>query len=216
MKRRPNLFLTFAAPLAMGALLLTGCNSDPAVESEVEEIAAPRPPAAEARTSSGEGGGLLTRMGLVEEPEPEPVVIPAGTRVRVRTTSTLSTRSNQAGESFIAHIAEPVMVDGRTIFPEGARVVGVVSLADRSGRVKGVARLGAKLSEIETTNGDEVAVDTKSYVVVADKTHGKDATKIGIGAGVGTGAVLATRGDPAVIPAESVIWFELASPVTVR
>ncbi|MCB9386147.1 MAG: hypothetical protein H6509_16170 [Bryobacterales bacterium] len=101
--------------------------------------------------------------------------------------------------------------------------------------MKGVARIGAQLTEI-----DGNAVATKSYVVVADKTYGKDATKIGIGAGVGaaigaiagggsgaakgagvgagggTGAVLATRGDPAVIPAESIIWFELESPLTVE
>jgi hypothetical protein len=171
-------------------------------------------------------------MGLKE---PEPVVVPAGTRIRVRTTSTLSTKSNNSGESFVATVAEPVTIDGRTVFAEGARAQGVVSLVDKSGRVKGLARIGAQLTEIE-----DVAVNTKSYVVVADKTYGKDATKIGVGAGVGaaigalagggggaakgagagagagTGAVLATRGDPAVIPAESLIWFELESPVTVR
>lgn len=225
---------TVLAPLALGALLLTGCNSEAITATEGDEIAAPRPHAGAAE------GGLLTRMGLKGKPEPEPVVIPAGTRIRVRTTATLSTKSNEAGESFVANVAEAVSIDGRVVFPEGARAMGAVSLADRSGRVKGVARLGAKLTEIEAANGEEVAVDTKSYVVVADKTYGKDATKIGIGAGVGaaigaiagggggaakgagvgagggTGAVLATRGDPAVIPAESLIWFELESPVTVR
>lgn len=227
--------LLVVALLALGALLLNGCNSESAAANEGDEIAAPQPPGSEENEA-----GLLARMGLADEPTPEPVVVPAGTRIRVRTTSTLSTKSNQTGESFVANIAEPVTVDGRTVFPEGARVMGVVSLADRSGRVKGRARLGAKITEVEAANGDEISVDTKSYVVVADKTYTKDATKIGIGAGVGaaigaiagggggaakgagvgagggTGAVLATRGDPAVIPAESLIWFELASPVTVR
>ena len=227
MKRR-NIFFTIAAPIAMGAFLLSGCNSDQAAANEGDEIAAPQPPDAE----PGEGG-FLSRLGFADDPDP--VVIPAGTRIRVRTTTTLSTKSNDTGETFAGSIAEAVTVDGRTVFPQGAPVLGVVSLADRSGRVKGVARLGAKITEI-----DDVAVDTKSYVVVADKTYGKDATKIGIGAGVGaaigaiagggsgaakgagvgagggTGAVLATRGDPAVIPAESLIWFELESPVTVN
>ncbi len=226
--RRPNPFLTIAAPLlalGLGALLLTACG--PAA-TEADEIAAPQPSGAET-----ENGGFLSRLGFTEAPAP--VALPAGTRIRVRTTTTLSTKSNEAGETFAASIAEPVEADGRIVFAKGARVLGVVSLADRSGRVKGVARLGAKVTEI----GD-IPVETKSYVVAANKTYGKDATKIGVGAGVGaaigaiagggggaakgagvgagagTGAVLATRGDPAVIPAESLIWFELESPVTVQ
>jgi hypothetical protein len=218
--------LTMAAAVMLTGLLMGGCNSEDAAANG-EEISAPQPGA-----ETPDEPGLLTRMGLKE---PEPVVVPAGTRIRVRTTSTLSTKSNNSGESFVATVAEPVTIDGRTVFAEGARAQGVVSLVDKSGRVKGLARIGAQLTEIE-----DVAVNTKSYVVVADKTYGKDATKIGVGAGVGaaigalagggggaakgagagagagTGAVLATRGDPAVIPAESLIWFELESPVTVR
>ena len=51
---------------------------------------------------------------------------------------------------------------------------------------------------------------------------GRDATSspaaIGAGAGgaAGTGVVLATRGKPAVVAAESVITFRLNAPVTVE
>ncbi|MCB9386183.1 MAG: hypothetical protein H6509_16355 [Bryobacterales bacterium] len=224
--RRSKLNLTFfAAPILLAALL-AGCASNGST-AEADEISAPQP----GETANG-GGGFLSKVGLAKA---EPVVIPAGTRIRVRTTSTLSTKSNTSGESFVATIAEPVTVNGKTVFDTGDRAMGVVSFAEKSGRVKGVARIGAQLTEI-----DGNAVATKSYVVVADKTYGKDATKIGIGAGVGaaigaiagggsgaakgagvgagggTGAVLATRGDPAVIPAESIIWFELESPLTVE
>jgi hypothetical protein len=85
-----------------------------------------------------------------------------------------------------------------------------------------------------------VAIQTSSSGAQAKQTHGEDAKKIGIGAGIGaaigaiagggggaakgaaagagagTGAVLATHGDAAVIPAESVLRFELAEPVTVN
>ena len=37
----------------------------------------------------------------------------------------------------------------------------------------------------------------------------------GAGAGAGTGAVLVTRGDAAALPAESILQFELQSPLTV-
>ena len=199
--------------------------------SEGDEIAAPQPPGEASASGEGEkDSGFLARLSPSKD-----VTVPVGTRIRVRTTSTLSTKSNTNGETFVATVAEPVVIDGRTVFAEGDRVMGVVAFAEKSGRVKGLARLGVKLTEI-----DGHAVDTSSYVVVADKTYTKDATKIGIGAGVGaaigaiagggsgaakgagvgagggTGAVLATRGDPAVIPAESLIAVELESPVTVE
>jgi hypothetical protein len=37
----------------------------------------------------------------------------------------------------------------------------------------------------------------------------------GAGGGAGTGLVLATRGDPAVIPGESQLTFRLQGPITV-
>jgi hypothetical protein len=229
MKRGRKGWALLAIPVAFAAVLWSGCSSEQAAADE-DEIVAPESQV----KGEEEGSGVLSKLGLAK-PEPKPVVVPAGTRIQVRTTSTLSTKSNTAGESFVATVAEPVSVDGKTVFPAGARAVGVLSSVDKGGRIKGVASLGAQLTEIE-----DVAVDTKSYVAVAKKTHGKDATKIGIGAGVGaaigaiagggdgaakgagagagagTGAVLATRGDPAVIPAESLIWFELQSAVTVQ
>jgi hypothetical protein len=44
-----------------------------------------------------------------------------------------------------------------------------------------------------------------------------DGAAIGAGAGAaaGTGTAMMTRGDPAVIPAESVLTFKLSAPVTV-
>ena len=46
---------------------------------------------------------------------------------------------------------------------------------------------------------------------------GKKGAGIGAatGAGAGTGVVLATRGDPAVYPSETVITFKLRAPITV-
>ena len=42
------------------------------------------------------------------------------------------------------------------------------------------------------------------------------AVAAGIGAGAGTGVVLGTRGEPAVIPAETVIAFTLSESITVE
>ena len=105
--------------------------------------------------------------------------------------------------------------------PKGATVYGKVVNADPGGRVKGVASLTVRLTELQTAGGDRVAINTDTYGVRAKTTKKKDATKVGIatgvgaaigaiagggdgaakgagiGAGAGAGAVLATRGDPA-------------------
>ncbi len=157
----------------------------------------------------------------------------------VRTTSTLSTKTNAAGETFAASLEQPLVIDGVTVAEKGARVTGRVASADPGGRVKGVAQIGVALDEI-TINGQNYPVVSGIHVQSAPKTVKKDAKKVGIaagigagigaiagggdgalkgagvGAGAGTGAVLATRGDAAVIPAETVLTFSLAEPITVQ
>ena len=163
--------------------------------------------------------------------------MPAGQEIAVRTAHTISTRTTQAGEAFVGTLAEDVVVRGTTVVPAGSRVTGRVVFAERSGRVKGVARMGVQLAEMQLADGTTVPVSTTSHVVEAKKTYGKDAQKVGVGAGVGaligavsgggsgaakgagvgagagTGAVLATRGDAAEIRAESLLRFQLEQDV---
>jgi hypothetical protein len=117
----------------------------------------------------------------------------------------------------------------------------VIADSDPGGRVKGRARIGVRLTGIEISSGANASkeIATNTVWFEARATKGKDAAKIGIGAGVGaligglvgggkgaaigagagggagTGVVLATRGDPAVISAESLLTFALAAPLTV-
>ncbi len=167
------------------------------------------------------------------------MVIAAGTSLTVRTTSTLSTKSAAAGESFMATLEEPLRVGDRVVAPKGATVEGTVVNSDDGGRVKGRAVISVRLSSLEA-GGRNIAIDTNAITRQARATKAKDATKVGIGAGIGaaigaiagggkgaaigaatgagagTGVVLATKGEPAVIPSESVLIFELKSPVTVQ
>ncbi|HWQ56869.1 MAG TPA: hypothetical protein VN442_24490 [Bryobacteraceae bacterium] len=158
--------------------------------------------------------------------------------MRVRTTSTISTKTAETGAAFTGSLAEPLMSGDTVIAPKGALVHGRVAEADTGGRVSGRARLVVRLTSLEV-DGKNVALATDEIAREAESTKKKDATKVGIGAGIGaaigaiagggkgaaigaaagggagTGAVLATRGDAAVIPAETVLTFTLRSPVTV-
>lgn len=170
---------------------------------------------------------------------PQPVVLPEGTQLRVRVIPTLSTETLKGGETFDATLAEPLEIGGRVIAPRGASATGKVVEADSGGRVRGVAHLSLQLTSL-TVNGKTVAIVTDTVTQEARTTKSKDAAKVGIGSGVGaaigaiagggkgaaigaaaggaagTGLVLATRGEPAVVPSETVLSFSLKAPVQIQ
>ncbi len=197
-------------------------------------------PAGNAATSSGTSGwGDQTRPAQPAPPVAKTYTLPAGAALRVRTTSTMSTKSLESGAPFAGSLAEALEVDGKVIAERGANVTGTVLNSDPGGRVKGRAMLQVAVTRVQLVNGEMANVDTTAYEQLAKASTKKDAAKIaigsgvgaaigaiagggkgaaigaGVGAGAGTGTVLATRGDPAVIPAESVLTFTTQGPVSV-
>lgn len=207
---------------------LAGCSqapSDPAKEAkEAKAVAEPKPAPPEP-----------------EKPKPvlRTVTIPAGTMISVRTATEASTQSSRAGEMIEASLDSPLKAGGVVVAPRGASAGLLVTKSDPGGRVKGRASIGVRLGSLQIA-GQARQVSTNIYVREAPGTKKKDATKVGIasgvgaaigaiagggkgaaigagaGAGAGTGVVLATRGAPAVIPAESVVQFRLQQPVTLQ
>ena len=172
-------------------------------------------------------------------PQPRTVTLPAGTNLAIRLGETLSTDKNYAGDTFRATLDSPVIVDGFVIAEKGSKVLGKVVDAQKAGRVKGVAQLQLAVTEINTTDGQRIRVQTGTWDKQGPKSTGQDAAKIGagavlgtvigaiagggkgaaIGAGAGgaagTGAVLATRGKDAKLPVETRLTFRLQEPVRV-
>jgi hypothetical protein len=175
----------------------------------------------------------------VERLKPQEFTLPAGTVVPVRTTSELSTAKLANGSAFDALLERDLTSGGTVLAKAGTRVTGFVVSSDPGGRVKGTASLSVGVRSVVGAKGQVIALTTDSYAVDAASTKKKDAVRTGvatgigaiiggiagggsgaaIGAGVGAGAGVgvnaATRGEPAVIPAEELIEFKLTSPVTV-
>lgn len=174
-------------------------------------------------------------------PPPERIhlaTLPAGTLLRVRTTSTVSTRSNRAGETFRASLEDSLITNGLVVAPRGSDVTVEITDSNKGGRIKGRAHIALRLLDINSAGLHHIRTNTLWYQ--ARGTKRKDFAKIGagsgfgagigaiagggigaaIGAGAGAGAggivVLATRGDPAVVPSESVLQFRLREPLTVE
>ncbi len=211
--------------LSLAAILVqAGCSTD----SAANEIPA----------GPGQTTGARAATTRRADPAPSTVVLPEGTVLVVRTTSTLSTKTQQSGQRFSASLEQPLLVAGHEIAPKGANVEGAIVDADDGGRVKGVASLTVGLTGLEI-NGKSVDISTNSLTREAATSKRKDATEIAVGTGVGavigaitgggkgaaigaaagggagTGVVLATHGNPAEIASESVLTFKLRAPVTV-
>lgn len=167
-------------------------------------------------------------------PKPKTFKVPAGSRINVRTVTSMSTKTLKTGDPFQASLSAPLVVQGVVIAPKGADVTGVAANSDPGGRVKGVASLSLQLQAIRSADGQTMRVHTNSFVQQAKGTKKRDAMRTGIaagagaaigaiagggkgaaiGAGVGGGAGvatnMATRGAAAELPAESILEFTLA------
>ena len=172
-------------------------------------------------------------------PEYREYTIPAGTVLPLRLTSAVASDANQIEDAVSASVRQDLILDGSLVVPAGSQVAGRLVDVERSGRVKGRARLAMRFTMLKQ-EGDEYDIRTEAVERVAAATKGEDATKIGIGAGAGaalgavlgggsgaakgaaigaaagTGAVLATRGEEVRLEAGETVDTRLTAPLVVR
>jgi len=170
--------------------------------------------------------------------DPSTLVLAPGTRLKIRTEEPLSSEHSKPGELFGGTLAAPLIVNGYVVAYRGQPVTGRVVVAEPAGKVKGTSRLGLEITGIQLVNGHDIAVKTQFMDINGPTTKGRDAAAIGattatgaaIGAAVGWGVgaaigaaagafagvvgVLATKGEPTIIPPEAVLSFRLETPVT--
>jgi hypothetical protein len=170
-------------------------------------------------------------------PPPQPIVVPAGTGLVVTVDQALSSKTSQAGQTFLATLARPVTVAGSTAIPKGSSVTGTVITAKEKGKIKGEGELSLALTSI-TIRGKNYSIQTGTLdSTVKGKGKRTAATTgggaaggaliggiagggkgAGIGALVGAGAGLvggALTGNKQIeIPAETALTFTLSSSLT--
>ena len=67
----------------------------------------------------------------------ERVLVPAGTEVEVRLDESLTTKRNNSGDAFQTTVVEPIVMDGKTVIPEGAIATRNISRRSITGRTPG-------------------------------------------------------------------------------
>lgn len=241
-----------------GKVTLSGKVNSPTAQKKLEQIAHEEPGAArvddettvepEAMAPQQESSAAMASQHQPapamaaappppEKPKPQPIVLPSGTVLIVRTSQLLSSKTSQAGQTFLATLAQPISVGGRAALPTGATVNGTVVSAKAKGKIKGEGELSLALTSI-SVGGHVYQIQTN---VLSNTTKGKGKRTAattgggaaggaliggiagggkgaGIGALVGAGAGFiggAVTGNKQIeIPAESALSFTLAEPLT--
>ena len=169
----------------------------------------------------------------------KPVTVPESTPIHVTLDQAIASDQNRPGDHFEATVSEPVVIDGKTVIPQGAHAEGVVVDAKRSGRLMGRARLQLALQTVEvdgheydvrTTFRARVGGDHKKRnwawigggagggaLIGAAAGGGKGALIGGpVGAGAGTAVALLTGKKDIKLRPETPLTFDLAEAVTVN
>ncbi|MGP0075942.1 MAG: hypothetical protein ACLPWF_28835 [Bryobacteraceae bacterium] len=169
---------------------------------------------------------------------PTTITLPAGTWVTMRLNQPLSSDHNQTGDAFTGTLLEPIVANGLLIARRGQTVSGIVTEAQKAGRVSGVSHLKVELTGVQLVDGRQVQIKTKLIDRRGNTSYGRDAFAIGattatgaaigagvnggVGAGVGAAAglvvstigVLLTRGRATVVGPETPLTFAMETPLT--
>lgn len=169
---------------------------------------------------------------------PDPVTIPELTPIHVTLDQAVASNQNRPGDHFEATVSEPVVVDGKTVIPQGSHAEGIVVDAKKSGRLMGRARLQLALQSVDvsgqpydvrTTSSTRIGRDHKKRnwawigggagggaLIGAAAGGGKGALIGGpIGAAAGTTVAALTGKRDVKLRPETPVTFKLAEPVTI-
>jgi hypothetical protein len=166
------------------------------------------------------------------------VTVASGTTLPIRVTEALETGQTQQGQLFHGTVASDIYSGDAVAIPRGTSVIGRVVDAKDAAHFSGSSLLSIELTALDV-NGKQISVVTAPYVQqgkgrgknTAMKTGGGAAIGAIIGAlagggkgaaigaasggGIGAGVNGVTRGEQVKIPAETLVNFELQSPVSV-
>ncbi|HTB95690.1 MAG TPA: BON domain-containing protein [Terracidiphilus sp.] len=170
-----------------------------------------------------------------------PVTVPSGTLIQLRTSEPVGSKRAKGGEPIQFTVIQDVTFGGVLAIPRGATVHGVIAEVNHpdSGSVKGSTELGLQLTALDL-GGQTYPIQSDLFRVkgpgkggrtvesgiggallgalIGGAAGGGTGAAIGAvaGGGVGTAASAATPAAGVWIPAEALVTFHLAAPVTVN
>ena len=113
------------------------------------------------------------------------ISVPAGTRILVRLSETLSSTNQRAGARFTSRLETNVMAEGVVAATRGATVHGQVVAAQSAGRMAGGSELALELTDI-VINDTAHPIMTSAYHLQGQGQGGRTARNVAGGAGLGS------------------------------
>lgn len=227
---------TVAVAAKEGKVTLTGKVKTPEARKKVEQIAQEEPGVAAVDDQTAVEP-VAEQAQPAPPPPPQPIIVPAGTTLTVRVGQALSSKTSQTGQTFLATLAQPVSVGGKSAIPAGSPVSGTVLTAKAKGKIKGEGELALALTSV-TVKGQTYTIQTSALsstskgkgkrtaattggvaaggALIGGLAGGGKGAAIGAVAGAGVGLLggAATGNQQIEIPVESALSFQLSAPLT--
>ena len=169
-------------------------------------------------------------------------LLPVGTHVSVRSEDTIDSATAVEGQTYAAEVADDVLdANSDVVIPHGANAQIVIRSASKGGRFHGTSDLVLDLqsvsvegqqynvssSDVRESGRQGVGANKRTAVytgggaalgaIIGAIAGGGKGAAIGAGAGAGGGALtqILTKGGSIRVPAETVMTFQLESPVQI-
>ena len=91
------------------------------------------------------------------------ITIPAGTQLRVKLDNSVGSDLSRVEDTVRGRLVSPIVMDGRTVLTSGAPLVGSVTQAVRSGKVKGRATLGLRFHSLTAADHEQYRISTRTW-----------------------------------------------------
>jgi hypothetical protein len=169
-------------------------------------------------------------------------LLPAGTKVSVRSEDTIDSATAVEGQTYAAEVTDDVLdANGDVVVPHGANAQIVIRSASKGGRFHGTSDLVLDLQSI-SVEGQQYNINSSDVkesgkpgfgankrtaiytgggaalgAIIGAIAGGGKGAGIGAGAGAGGGALtqILTKGGSIRVPSETVLTFQLEKPVQI-
>jgi hypothetical protein len=194
-----------------------------------------------AASESKDRATAATAASEIDAPRWREVVLPAGTTLPVALDTSVGSDTSRVEDHVSAHLTKPVVVEGITALAEGSSVHGVVTDAERAGKVSGTSRLALRFNSLAPTQTDEryqietstvtrsgptekkkdalkIAAPAAGGAIVGGIVGGKKGAVIGgaAGGGAGTAVVMSQRGKDVRLGRGAALTLRLTEPLTIK
>ena len=171
-----------------------GAEATPPATTETTPPSATSPSTTTPRTSSSKGTKSTSSKGTTAmNAESHSIEIPAGTTFDIAMVTPVDTRTSVVGDKIEGTLVAPIVIDGKMVANEGAKVSGEVSDIQKASRHKGEddrAFIAMSFNSIETVDGSKAlhaTVNNAEGKMVAKGTSTRD--KLMVAGGAVAGAI---------------------------